>query len=202
LELLNFSEAVAYAATLFIIANPIGNSPAILTIIKDYPLAKQKQILLREGLASFFLALFFQYAGDQFLNVLHLEGYTVSLCGGILLFFVAFWLIFPNHLADTKLNSNHEPFVVPIATPLLAGPALLTTIMLFAQKVDSPLTLSLGLAIAWLGVAIILWITPYLQKLIGNKGITALEQLMGMILSMIAIGMINGGLKTFIETFK
>lgn len=183
---------------LFIICNPIGNSPAILAIIKDFPIERQRAIMIREGIFSLLIALFFQFFGEWFLQLLDLKDYTVSFCGGLLLFFVALSLIFPIKGESTGDKKKQEPFIVPIATPLLTGPSLMATIMLKARELPGFLTLSTGIMIAWLGVIPVLLFTPYLQKVLGNKGVTALEQFMGMVLAMISIQMLLSGIKLFL----
>lgn len=198
----NIDTIITLATTFFIIANPIGNSPAILTIVKDFPLARQRIILLREGALALLLAIFFQYFGEHFLNLLMLKDYTIALCGGILLFLIALDLIFPDHSGDADLTQKAEPFFVPIATPLLAGPSLLTVVMLYSRQIPIGLTVSLGLCFAWIFVLVILMITPYLQRILGNKGITALEQLMGMILSMISTEMVVSGIRLFMQNIN
>jgi len=200
--LIDFDTIITLATTFFIIANPIGNSPAILTIVKDFSLRRQRIILLREGIMAILLALFFQFFGEHFLNLLMLKDYTIALCGGILLFLISIDLIFPDHSGDANLNQKSEPFFVPIATPLLAGPSLLTVVMLYSRQIPESITVSLGLCFAWVFVLVILMITPYLQKILGNKGITALEQLMGMILSMISTEMIVSGLRLFMQNIN
>lgn len=190
----------AIATTFFIISNPIGNSPAILALVKELPMRRQKSLLFRETLFSLFLALFFQYCGEYFLETLMLKDYTVALCGGVLLLMIAINLIFPDHTSDKTIEEKHEPFFVPIATPLIAGPSLLTIVMLYSRQMGSNLTVSLGLILAWVGVGIVLQLTPHLQKLLGVRGIAALEQLMGMVLVMISVEMILGGIQLFLSS--
>ncbi|CRX39443.1 MarC family protein [Estrella lausannensis] len=196
--MIDFSAVFAIATMLFIICNPIGNSPAILAIIKDFPIERQRAIMIREGIFSLLIALFFQFFGEWFLHLLDLKDYTVSFCGGLLLFFVSLSLIFPVKGESSGDKKKQEPFIVPIATPLLTGPSLMATIMLKSRELPGFLTLSTGILIAWLGVIPVLLFTPYLQKVLGNKGVTALEQFMGMVLAMIAIQMLLSGIKLFL----
>lgn len=190
------------ATTFFIISNPIGNSPAILALVKDFPIQRQKYILFRECILSLILALFFQYFGEYFLDTLMLKDYTIAICGGVLLLMIALNLIFPDHSRYSSAEKKTEPFFVPIATPLLAGPSLLTIVMLYSRQTPSSLTVSVGMILAWVGVTVILQVTPYMQRLLGNKGITALEQLMGMILCMISIEMVVNGLHLFLQNIN
>jgi len=192
------------AATFFIITNPIGNAPAIMLSVKNLPMRRQRYILFREGIIAFALGIFFQYFGEVFLGYLHLQPYTVAICGGFLLFLVAIDLIFPDHSAqekEAKQISKKEPCVVPIATPLLAGPGLLTILMVYSQGEAGSLSISAALTLNFIGVFIVLGLTPYLKKL-GKKGITALEQLMGMFLAMIGTGLVVKGASLFVATLK
>lgn len=186
------------ALTLFLVANPIGNSPAIIALIKDFDFEVQKKIMFRESLFALLIALFFQYFGELFLGHLNIQNYTVSLCGGVLLLMVALNMIFSPSVSNTVTLKRKEPLIVPIATPLISGPALLTIIMLFTQKED-PFKISLAILISWIAVGGLLMFAPYLQKILHRRGLGALEQLMGMILSMMAVEMIVQGLTLFIK---
>lgn len=196
---MDFSAVFATALTFFLITNPIGNSPAIIALIKDFSFDRQKKILIRESLLALILALFFQFFGALFLGLINVEGFAVTLCGGVLLFIVALDMIFPHHETTAKKKGKAEPYLVPIATPLLAGPALLTIIMLYTQQ-QSPVVITTAIIISSLTVMGVLVVTPYLTRLMGKRGLTALEQLMGLILSMMAMQMIVKGIALFINT--
>lgn len=185
-----FSVALIF----FLVANPIGNAPAILALIKDFELPRQKQILMREVGAALLLALFFQFFGDVFFGkILQVKPYTNQLTGGVLLFLTSLTMIFPKPGTSSQVEEKKEPFIVPIATPLLSGPGLLTIIMLKATETDSSLKIFSAILIAWVGIASILWIAPYLQKILKQRGMIALEQLMGMVLCMMSVEMIIKG---------
>ncbi len=190
------------AFTLFLITNPIGNSPAILALVKDFEFNRQKRILWREGFFALLIALFFQYLGESFLSFLLVKNYAVTLSGGILLFMVALKMIFSFGERPAIANLVQEPFIVPIATPLLSGPGLLTIIMLKSKLESNNLTITLAILIAWIGVFIVLTLAPYLQKLLGIRGMLALEQLMGLLLAMIAVQMVVAGLHLFLDQFN
>lgn len=196
---MDFSAVFATALTFFLITNPIGNSPAIIALIKDFSFSRQKKILIRESFLAMILALFFQFFGALFLGLINVEGYTVTLCGGILLFIVALDMIFPHHEAVTQKKEEAEPYLVPIATPLLAGPALFTIIMLYTQQ-QSLVEITLAIVISSFTVMGVLVVTPYLIRQIGNRGLTALEQLMGLVLSMMSMQMIVKGVALFINS--
>lgn len=185
------------ALTFFILTNPIGNSPAILALIQDYSFADQQRILIREGIFSFIIAIVFQYLGALFLGMLHIQDYALTLCGGILLLIIAIEMIFPKRGEKAQNTPRQEPFIVPIATPLLAGAGVLSMIMIFAKD-EAPLKVSLAIVIAWVGVILVLASAPYMQKVLGKRGLLALEQLMGMLLAIIATDVLVKGIQMYL----
>lgn len=189
------------ALTFFLVANPIGNSPAMISLVKDFDFRKQKIILFREAIFALIIALFFQYFGEVFLGRLHIELYAVTIAGGILLTFVALGMIFTSEPPE-KINANEvkqEPFIVPIATPIISGPGLLAIIMVNASRLGDNFKISMAILIAWIGVILVLTTAPYLQKILKKRGLIALEQVMGMILAMISFEMIVSGSSMFIK---
>ncbi len=190
------------ATVFFIIANPIGNSPAIVALIKDYTISEQQKILLRESLFSMIIALFFLFLGDLFLNSLKIQSYALTTSGGVLLFLVGLKMIFVNRQEDENTAPKQAPFIVPIATPLISGAGLMTMILLYSKQEQNNFKIFIAILLAWVGVTAVLVTAPYLQMLLGKRGLTALEQLMGMLLIMIAIGMIVDGLALFLVALE
>lgn len=190
------------ALTFFLVTNPIGNSPTIIALVKDFDFKRQRIIMLREGFFAFLIAIFFQYLGESFLKGLNISNYALALTGGIILLLTALQTIFhkPETSENTKLKQ--EPFIVPIATPLLTGAGLMSYIMISAGREQNNLMISLALVLAWVGVMTVMAIAPYLQKLLGKRGLVALEQIMGMILGLIAMQLIVKGALEFIKTLS
>jgi MarC family membrane protein len=194
------ATAFSLALIFFLVANPVGNSPAIMALIKDYDFERQKKIMLREAFISFLIALFFQFFGEYFLATLKISDYALSCTGGIVLFILALRMIFHAPETTTETTKKSEPFIVPIAMPIISGPGLMTIIMVKTRIVPDFWLVTLGIIIAWIGVTLVLGFAPYLQKLLGKRGMDAMEQVMGMILALIAVNMIvNGGL-LFVKT--
>lgn len=188
------------ALTFFIIANPLGNSPAIAALIKDFPFERQKKIMLREAMIAIPIAFFFQFIGESFLDLIQVKSYALGLCGGVLLFFVALEMIFPKTQTEEIKALKQEPFVFPIASPLISGPGLMTIIMVFSKQVDNCVLISSAIALCFAAVTVVLLSAPYLQKVLGKKGLLALEKLMGLLVCMIAIEMMLGGFGRFIQS--
>lgn len=187
------------ALSLFLVANPIGNIPAFVTIVKDFPFDRQKTILFREAIFSFIIAVAFLYLGDAFLKTIKIQQFAVGLSGGTLLFLVSLGMIFPPDPGSSKTNISNEPFIVPIATPLITGGGTLTTIMIYSAKEQNDLKITIACVIAWIAVTFVVVSSAYLNKLLGKRGLLALEQLMGMILSMISMDIIVKGATLFME---
>ena len=188
------------ALMFFLVTNPIGNSPAILALIKDFDVRHQQRILFREGLSALAIAVFFQYFGEYFLGFLKVEPYSLTLCGGILLSLTAINMIFSLGKPVESKIMKQEPVIVPIATPLLSGPGLLTIIMLNSAAEHDNFKITSALLIAWVGIMFILFIAPYLQTLLGKRGLGALEQIMGMVLGLIGMEMLLTGISAFLKT--
>lgn len=193
---------VQLAMIFFIIANPIGNSPAIIALVKDHPIRQQQRILFRESIFSMLLAIFFLFLGEAFLQRLHIQQYALTASGGILLLIVALNMIFSDRSETQIAQSRKDPFIVPIATPLLSGAGLLTMIMLYSKQEQNDLKILAAILIAWMGVTAILVAAPYLQVFLGKRGMAALEQLMGMFLGMIAMEMIVQGAALFVTVLS
>jgi len=188
------------ALKLFLVTNPIGNAPTILALVKDFPPERQQKILLREAFFAFLLAVFFQFVGRAFLSVLGVEDYALRLCGGVLLFLVGLGMVFPVHEKMQAGVLKQEPFIVPIATPLLSGAGLMSIIMTFSAEVDNHLTMFLAILLAWAGVTAVMAGAPFLLRLFGKRGMDALEKLMGLVLVMISVEMFVQGLNDFIQS--
>jgi multiple antibiotic resistance protein len=190
---------IQLAMIFFIVTNPIGNSPTIIALIKDYTLQEQQKILFREAIFSMLLAIFFLFLGETFLKCLNIQNFALTTSGGVLLFIVSLKMIFSRRDESKVIEPKQAPFIVPIATPLLSGAGLLTMIMLYSKQESNDTKILLAILLAWVGVTAVLVTAPYLQIFLGKRGLAALEQLMGMLLTMIAMEMIVQGSSLFLS---
>lgn len=189
------------ALTFFLVANPIGNTPVFVALVKNFDFERQKRILFRESIFSFLIAFVFIFIGEPFLSALQIQSYAVSLCGGILLTIVAIGMIFPPESEEIATNQLKEPFIVPIATPLITGGGVLSTIMIYARQEQNTPKIALATIIAYIGVIIVVVSAAYLQKILGRRGLLAMEQLMGMLLAMMSMELIVKGVKLFAQVW-
>ena len=161
---------------LFIVIDPVGLAPMIQGMLKKYSPAQQKAILMRELVFALSLLLLFFFSGKFLLDLLGLEPSTLNISGGILLFLVALGMVFPakDMLSSAgRTTGQDEPFIVPIAMPLMAGPSSLAIIMLHAsQSPDSisQMTYAGAIVTAWFLSGLVLFIAQKFLRLLGEKG--------------------------------
>ena len=189
-------DILSAVVTLFLIMDPLGNVPVFLAVLKRVDPARRRKILVREVLIAYAVLLFFLLVGDAALKLLQIQEETISIAGGIVLFLIALRMVFPQ-AGTFGDESEGEPLVVPLAIPLIAGPSTLATLILL--RADTPSTLQLWVAttVAWLATAAILIAAPFFYRALGERGLAAMERLMGMVLVMISVQMFLNGVATF-----
>jgi Multiple antibiotic transporter len=179
--------------------DPLGNIPIFLSVLKDVRAERRRRVLIREVLLAYLVLLFFFFLGTYLLRLLSLQQETISIAGGIVLFLIALRMIFPPErtvLADTP---EGEPFLVPLAIPLIAGPSTLAALLLLRSGPVKTTELLLALTIAWVVSAVILLSSNLLYKVLKERGLIAVERLMGMLLVMVAVQMFMTGVAKFLK---
>jgi multiple antibiotic resistance protein len=185
--------------TLFLVMDPLGNIPVFLSVLKAVPPARRRLVLAREIALAYGVLLVFFLIGDYILRFLGLQQEAVSIAGGIVLFLIALRMIFPGERPLSGDALDGEPFLVPLAIPLIAGPSALATLLLLQRSGSSQGGLLLALTIAWMVSAILLLSSTFLYRVLRERGLIALERLMGMLLVMVAVQMLLNGLRTFLS---
>jgi multiple antibiotic resistance protein len=193
------NSIMSAAVLLFFLMDPLGNIPVLLSVLSGIEPKRQRFIIARELSIALLILLIFLYAGKPLLNFLHLQQETVTISGGIILLIIGLRMIFPKPEGIMGANPDGEPFLVPIAIPLIAGPSVLAMLMLMTQSSPENMThWLLALVVAWAASAIIMMSAPVLLRLLKHRGLTALERLMGMILVMMAVQMLINGIKVLV----
>jgi multiple antibiotic resistance protein len=185
-------DTLAVAFTLFLIIDPLGNIPIFMSVLKPVESARRRRILFRELLISLALMLGFLWAGPFVLKALDLSPEAVAISGGLILMIIAIRMIFPSRggiMGDEEASG--EPLIVPLATPLIAGPSILATLVLLSEtSPERNVDWTLALLAAWVISAVILMMSEKLFQILGTRGLKAIERLMGMILISIAVQML------------
>lgn len=194
------TKILSLSFTLFLLMDSLGNVPLFMTILKNYSARRQRKIIVREMIIALGIIILFFLMGDILLTFLNVQPYTILISGGIILFLIALKMIFPH--PEQKLSHSEkdkEPFIVPLATPLVAGPAALAAVMLYSKKEPHIIAL-IAICIAWLFSSIVLLSSSQLQKILGPRGLLASERLMGLILTLLAVQMFLQGMTSYIST--
>ena len=188
-------ETFAAAVTLFLIMDPLGNIPIFLSVLSRVVPERRRRILIRELLIALALMLLFLFAGPGILKLLGLSREAISIGGGLVLMIIAIRMIFPSRggvMGDD--DAEGEPLIVPLAMPLIAGPSVLATLVLLAEAgPDRSGDWLIALMGAWGVTAVILLSSQKLYKVLGARGLKAIERLMGMILVTVSVQMLLNG---------
>ena len=188
------------ALLLFLILDPLGNIPVFLSVLKPLPPKRQRVVLVRELLIALGVLMGFLWAGKYALDLMHLRQESVAIAGGIVLFLIGIRMIFPRPEGLLGELPGGEPFIVPLAIPLVAGPSGMAAVMLMGSNEPTRLwDWSLALMIAWGATAVILFSATMLYKWLGRSALTALERLMGMLLVAISVQMVLDGIGTYLK---
>ncbi len=189
------------ALLLFLILDPLGNIPVFLSLLKPLPAHRQRVVLVRELLIALVVLMGFLWGGKYVLELMHLRQESVAIAGGIVLFLIGIRMIFPRPEGLMGALPDGEPFIVPMAIPLIAGPSGMAAVMLMGSNAPTRLAdWSMALLVAWGATAAILLCAPLLYRLLGARALTALERLMGMLLVAISVQMFLDGISTYLRS--
>lgn len=193
-------DIVSAATLLFLVMDPLGNIPVFLSILKDVAPERRTRVLIRELLLALVVLVVFLFFGQYLLGFLQLSEHSVRIAGGIILFLIALKMVFPvRRSAHAAEELTGEPLLVPLAIPMVAGPSTMAMVMLLAsnnpgQKLD----LSIALFAAWLLSSVILVSANGLKRFLGQRGLIAMERLMGMLLIALAVQMLLEGVSAYL----
>lgn len=183
--------------TLLLIMDPFGTIPVFLSQLRGLGPGRRRLVIVRELFIALLILAVFLWFGQAVLAGLHLSQPALQISGGIILFLIALRMIFPspNPLIAAETPAR-EPLIVPLATPLVAGPSAMAYVILIStQYPERRWEWLLGLVLAWALSTVILLMADVLARWLGDRVITAIERLMGMILTTLAVQMLLDGLK-------
>jgi multiple antibiotic resistance protein len=159
-----------------------------------------KLIIIRELFFALLFMIAFNFLGESVFSLLSLSETTVRIVSGAILFLVSIRILFPPSEGENIQCIDNVPYVVPLAIPGVASPALLAAIMLFAHLVPDYSTTLIAIISAWALAGCILLFSLEIKKILGNNIIIAIERLMALILMMLAIQRFLDGIRSFIDT--
>jgi multiple antibiotic resistance protein len=190
-----FSAAILLA----IIMDPLGNIPLFHSLLGRYSQARRLRIIARELLFAYLVLLVFLVAGQTILDRLGLEQPALGVAGGVVLFVIALRMVFPESAGVQRGEIEEEPFFVPLAVPMIAGPSAISAVLLLVSRDPERFWTWLGaLSLAWGFSAAILLASGALFEILGQRALRALVRLTGMLLIMISVQMLMDGVTAYI----
>ena len=193
-------DIFAAATLLFLVMDPLGNIPLFLSVLKQVPEERRRLVLCRELLIAYLVLLIFLVLGPYILSFLQVSQEAIRIGGGIVLFLIAIKMVFPKEGGLLGKTPDGEPFIVPLAIPLIAGPSSLAMIMLMRKSAEGQwLDMWLAVTAAWVVSALILLASRRLYVLLGERGLIAIERLMGMVLIIMAVQMLLEGTAEYLN---
>ena len=183
---------------LLLVLDPFGSLPIFIPVMRSVAPARRRRVALREIAIAFFVLLAFMLFGEAFLGVMRLSERSLEVAGGVILLMVAIRMIFSQGSAIYGIAEDREPLIFPLAVPLLAGPSAMATVLLLASRQPDRLAewvAALACAMAVSGA--VLLGSDRLRRWLGDSVVSALEKLMGLVLTAIAVEMILAGLKRY-----
>jgi MarC family membrane protein len=197
------ADLISAFVLLFLVLDPLGNVAVVASLLKQVDPARRRRVVLRECALAYAILVAFMLFGRQFLDLMKLSEIALSIAGGVILFMIAIRMVFKSPEGIFGDTLDHEPFIVPLAIPLIAGPSALATVMLMVSREPDKLGVWIAaLTAAMLVSALILGLGERIERLLGKSGMEAVERLMGLILTAIAIEMLLGGLREFLLQIK
>ncbi len=192
------SELVSAIVLLVLVTDPFGNVPLAVAAMRGVPRERRARVIVRECAIAYAVLLVFLFGGKAFLALMHLSEASLSIAGGVILFLIALRMVFAHPDGVFGDASSAEPFIVPLAIPAIAGPSALATVMLMASRAPDALpSLVAAVSVAMLVTLVVLAAADRLHRVIGERGVVAMERLMGLVLTALAVEMLLSGVRTF-----
>jgi MarC family membrane protein len=183
---------------LLLVLDPFGSLPIFIAVMRGVAPERRTIVAIREVSIAFGVLLAFMFAGQSFLNLMHLSERSLEVAGGVILLIIAIRMIFATGGEIYASDGDREPLIFPLAVPLLAGPSAMATVLLLASRQPERITHWVAaLTLAMVISGILLLLADRIRKLLGTPMVSAIEKLMGLVLTAIAVEMILAGLKRY-----
>lgn len=184
---------------LLLVTDPLGGFPVYVSLLKNVPPERKFRVILREVGVAFVVLLVFMFFGRGFLSVMHLSETSLGIAGGVVLFLIALRMIFPHPEGIMGETQEKEPFIVPLAIPLIAGPsALATVLLLVARGPDKTPEILSALTVTMVVIMLTLLFAERISLFVGESVTKAFERLMGLVLTAIAVEMLLSGIQSYV----
>jgi len=199
--------ALSALVTLLVTLDPPALAPIFLSVTRGMTADERRRVAVRASLIAFGILAFFGFGGEVLLGLLGVGLPAFRISGGLLLFWIAFEMVFERrndrkqHTADAAVTEDHIRNVAafPLAIPLMAGPGAITATILLAGRADGdPVALILLMLLIAFGVVsclAVFFAAERVSKLLGVTGNVVLSRLLGVILAGLAVQFIINGVE-------
>lgn len=190
--------------TLLVIMDPLGNVPVFLALTRTEDRAQRRRIALHAVAAATVLIYLFAFFGSEILRLLSIGLPALQAAGGVMLFLVALDMLRGEVLVP-KAAAGVNVAVVPLGTPLVAGPGAIAAVMVFMSGESGgviaarQLTVALAVAAALSVVYLALRYSVFLERLLKENGIHLVTRVMGMLLTAIAIELVASAVTAYVQ---
>ncbi len=199
-ELVNTVLLVEVFVTLFVIMDPVGTVPIFLSLTGGRSAASARRAAWQAVAVSFLVISLFAFFGQQILGYLHISLPALQGAGGLLLLLVALELLTDNEKEPTAAAGTNVA-LVPLGTPLLAGPGAIVAVMLFVESVDDVadfVAVSLGVVLVHVSLWLAMRYSLPILRLIRESGVLLVTRIAGLLLSAIAVQLVADSVRAFI----
>lgn len=189
---------VSALVLLLLVLDPFGSLPIFISVLRGVPRERRTVVALREATIAFSVLLVFMLTGQGFLKLMHLSERSLEVAGGVILLIIAIRMIFASGGEIYATDGGREPMIFPLAVPLLAGPSAMATVLLLASRQPERIIEWVGaLTLAMAVSTVVMLAADRIRKLLGTPMVSAMEKLMGLVLTAVAVEMILAGLKRY-----
>ena len=183
---------------LLLVLDPLGSLPIFVSVLQGVAPERRGPVALRETTIAFAVLLAFMLGGQGFLGLMRLSERSLEVAGGVILLLIAIRMIFTGGAEVYARGDGREPCIFPLAVPLLAGPSAMATVLLLASRQPERLWSWVGALVLAMAVSgSVLLAADRIRRWLGESMVSAIEKLMGLVLTAVAVEMILAGLKRY-----
>ncbi|HEU0202181.1 MAG TPA: MarC family protein [Burkholderiaceae bacterium] len=183
---------------LLLVLDPFGSLPVFVAVLRGVAPERRTRVAIRETVIAFVVLLAFMVAGESFLALMRLSERSLEVAGGVILLIIAMRMIFTGGDQIYAGDSQREPLIFPLAVPMLAGPSAMATVLLLASRQPESMWQWAGALTIAMGVSgAVLLAADRIRRWLGDSAVAAIEKLMGLVLTAVAIEMTLAGLRRY-----
>ena len=202
---MNMTLYGSVVVTLFVIMDPIGIIPVFLALVGKRPAPEVHRLAWQAALTSLLVITVFAVFGDAILSYLHISLPALRVAGGLLLLVVALQLLLRGDLPSGAADDNANIALVPLGTPLLAGPGAIVAAILFVRDATGPtdlVAIAGGIVTIHLIIFLALRFSTAIMRVIRPAGVTVISRIAGVLLAAIAVQLTADGIHGFILSWQ